>query len=102
MIKLEVDQEFINQISCEVTDQVIKGLSAKYAVASQWPAMLDYKDIMKFFRCSQPKANEIMRIRDFPVVGNVGRKCVPLWKLIDWVDSHDDYNPERYHYSRRM
>ncbi|MDF2789847.1 MAG: hypothetical protein K0S80_2945 [Neobacillus sp.] len=93
MIKLEIDQEFINQLSNQITKQVVKELSAKYAVASQWPAMLDYHDIMKFFRCSQPTASRIMNIQGFPRVRNVGKKCVPIWSLIDWVDDQSQFRP---------
>lgn len=96
MLKLETDPQFTADIAKQVTEQVLKGLSAKYAVASQWPAMLDYKDIMRWFRCSQPKANDIMHIKGFPRVPGVGTKCVPIWKLIDWVDEHSDYIAELY------
>ncbi|MFX3617943.1 MAG: hypothetical protein ACE3JK_10475 [Sporolactobacillus sp.] len=96
MLKLETDPEFTNDLASQVTDQVLKGLSAKYAVAAGWPPMLDYHDIMKWFRCSQPKANQIMHIHDFPRVDGVGKKCVPLWKLIDWADKHSDYMAEKY------
>lgn len=96
MLKLETDPEFTADLAKQVTEQVTQHLSAKYAVAAQWPAMLDYKDVMRFFRVSQPKASEIMHIADFPRVPGVGTKCVPIWSLIDWVESHTDYMDRMY------
>lgn len=96
MLKLETDPEFTADIASQVTEKVVKQLSAKYAVATQWPAMLDYKDIMTFFRCSQTKAGQIMNIADFPRVPGVGKKCVPIWGLLDWVESHSDYMNQMY------
>jgi hypothetical protein len=96
MLKLETDPQFTNDLAKQVTEQVLQGMSAKYAVAANWPAMLDYHDIMKFFRCSQSKANEIMRIDGFPRVPNVGKKCVPIWSLLNWLDEHSDYISEMY------
>lgn len=96
MFKLEPDPSFAADLSKQISEQVTEQLSAKYAVAAQWPAMLDYKDIMRFFRVSQPKASEIMHIADFPRVPGVGTKCVPIWSLLKWVDGHADYMSEMY------
>ncbi|WP_028983281.1 hypothetical protein [Sporolactobacillus terrae] len=96
MLKLETDPQFTTDLAKKVTEQVLQGMSAKYAVASQWPPMLDYKDIMNFFRCSQTKALQIMNIGDFPKVPNVGNKKVPIWSLINWLETHTDYMDRMY------
>jgi hypothetical protein len=96
MFKLEPDPEFGSDLAKQISQQVTEQMSAKYAVAAQWPEMLDYKDISKFFRCSITKANQIMNIADFPRVPGVGLKKVPIWSLINWVEHHSNYMAEMY------
>lgn len=86
MLKLETDPEFIDQIAGRVAEIVQPKLSAKLAIAVQYPPMLDYKDIMRFFSCKDKKAFQIMNI--IPTVEGVGSHKVPIWKLLDWIDEN--------------
>lgn len=89
MIKVDLDDDFINAIATQIANQAYEKLKSK--LDNKWPPVLSRSQLMDFLGIKETKASELLNRQDFPVIREFGHPRVPTHLLLKWIDDHTEW-----------